>query len=323
MSEEVCVLITKETQVVTETTDIQEKSLENGLDEHQKAILATYDRVGTFDLKKLEVQVLESGLPTLDKYKIFTKNQGKLITIGAHTSHGKSAMLMQIAAHISKTMPVIVHSLEMTTGEIESRLLAAITDVPTSLIVNGSIHASKVAQAREDYSHRQLYVSNCPNRSLNFIIDKVYELSKIVGQPGLVVIDYCQQVKPGGMNQQRVVEITDISAGLLELSQRLKCNVLVGAQLNNEVLRRAYGTKDEDGFMEYVPIISDIREGSSIAHDSSVVLMLVRPSVFDRKQDGTKAQLYCLKNRAGELWDAEIEWNGAKCSFSERKFKGI
>lgn len=302
--------ITGVTPPEMDTTDTQEKSSESGQEEHRKLILSTYDKIGKFDLKRLHVETLECGLPTLDKYQTFTKNQAKLITVGAHTSHGKSAFLMQVAAHISKTQPVLVHSFEMSAEEIEARLLAAVDN-------SGFGARKKEETARELFADRNLYLSNCPNRSLSFIMSSLYEMSKIVGQPGLVVIDYCQQVKPGGNNGNRVNEITEISAGLLQLAQQLKCNVLLGAQLNNEVLRRAYLTKDEDGVMEYVPIISDIREGSSIAHDSSVVLMLVRPSVFDRTSDKSKAQFYCLKNRSGELWDATLKWNGSKCMFTE------
>lgn len=298
-----------------ELTAIPDPSIENGQDEHRLAILSTYDKIGKFDLKRLEVKVLDTGLEVLNRHKFLTKDEGRLITIGAHTSHGKSALLMQIAAHVAKTEPVIVHSFEMSSQEIEKRLLAAIAGyVPAR-------DNKDVIDARKDFDSRKLYVSNVQNRSLNYVLSSVYELSKIVGNPGLVVIDYAQQVKPGGQGgreTQRVVEITDISAGLLQLSQQLKCNVLVGAQLNNEVLKRAYGSQDEDGNMEYVPIISDVREGSSIAHDSSLVLMVVRPYVFNRNAQKDQANFYCVKNRSGELWDAELKWDGPRCAFYER-----
>jgi replicative DNA helicase len=148
-------------------------------------------------------------------------------------------------------------------------------------------------------------------------------MSKIVGRPGLIVIDYGQQLKPGGggaRQTERVIEITDISAGLLDLAQRLKCNVLVGAQLNNEVLKRSWATQDEDGNREYVPIISDIREGSSIAHDSALLMMIVRPHVFDRKQPMDAAHFYCLKHRGGELWDQRLKWDGKRCMFHEGNY---
>lgn len=318
--EERCALIIEESLREMGITVTPEKSFESGLDDSQKAILATYDRIGKFDLKKLEVQVLDSGFKILNKHKVLTRDQGRLITVGAHTSHGKSALLMQIAAHVSKTDPVIVHSFEMGSDEIETRLLSAISNIPTSLIMEGSAKAQTVQRAREDYAQRKLYVSNIQNRSLNFVLSSVFELSKIVGRPGLVVIDYGQQVKPGGSSireTQRVTEITDISAGLLQLAQQLKCNVLVGAQLNNEVLKRAYATQDEKGNMAYVPIISDIREGSSIAHDSSLVLMVVRPHVFDRKSAKDRANFYCLKHRGGELWDDTLKWDGSRCMFYE------
>ncbi len=319
MSSEEFVRTTKVTRQVMETIGIPEKSTESGLEDFQKGILATYDKIGKFDLKRLEVKILESGIKALDDNKFLTQDQARLITIGAHTSHGKSALLMQIAAHVSKTKPVIVHSFEMGSGELETRLLAAVTNVPSTMITEGSLVHSKVQSAREDYATRKLYVSNNQNRSLNYVLSSVVELSKIIGTPGLVVIDYGQQVKPGGQSRdtQRVVEITDISAGLLQLAQQLQCNVLVGAQLNNEVLKRAYGSKDDEGNMSYIPIISDIREGSSIAHDSSAVLMVVRPYVFDRRAQKDRAEFYCVKNRNGELWDKSVKWDGSKCSFSD------
>lgn len=313
-------LTTVASRLVAASTPTPEKSSENGLDDHQKAILATYDKVGKFDLKRLAVTVLESGFSVLDRNKFLTKDQGRLLTIGAHTSHGKSALLMQIAAHVAKTEPVIVHSFEMSSEEIETRLLASVTSVPTHLIMEGGAPKRKIDEAREDYAKRKLYVSNIQNRSLNYVLSSVAELSKIIGRPGLVVIDYGQQVKPGGegiRNQQRVTEITDISAGLLQLAQQLKCNVLVGAQLNNEVLKRAYGSQDEEGNRSYLPIISDIREGSSIAHDSSAVLMVVRPHVFDRNAQKDRADFYCVKNRSGELWESSVRWDGPKCRFYE------
>ncbi len=320
ISAEQSALLTEAIARETVKTVTPEPSSESGLDDHQKAILATYDKVGKFDLKRLEVQVLDSGFHVLNKNKVLTKDQARLITVGAHTSHGKSALLMQVAAHVAKTEPVIVHSFEMSTEEIETRLLAAVSNVPTNLIVEGGVAQKKVEAAREDYASRKLYISNIQNRSLNYLMSSIFELSKIIGRPGLIVIDYGQQVKPGGSavrDQQRVTEITDISAGLLGLAQQLKCNVMVGAQLNNEILRRAYDSRDEEGNKEYIPSISDIREGSSIAHDSSLVLMLVRPYVFDRKSAKDSAHFYCLKHRGGELWDQAIKWNGSKCQFYE------
>lgn len=311
---------TEVTPTVTETTAIPEKSSQNGPEETPAAILGAYDKIGKFDTKRLQVTTLESGIGVLDRHKFLTQGQGRLLTIGAHTSHGKSALMMQIAAHVAKTERVIVHSFEMGRDEIETRLLAAITNIPSTLITEGSLQKKKIDEARADYASRQLYVSNVQNRSLNYVLSSVLEMSKAIGGAGLVVIDYGQQVKPGGHGTrvtERVVEITDISAGLLQLAQQLKCNVLVGAQLNNEVLKRAYGSKDEDGNMSYLPIISDIREGSSIAHDSSAVLMVVRPHVFNRDSSKDTAHFYCVKNRHGELWDAQVKWDGPRCYFYE------
>lgn len=289
------------------------------IDDHRTKILSTYDKIGKFDSKKLQVETLETGIPCFDRNRILTKGQARLITLGAHTSHGKSALLMQIAAHVSKTMSVIVHSFEMSSDEIETRLLAAAADISTTQIQEGGAQEAKLRAARDDYADRKLYVCNIQNRSSSFVTSSIYELAQIIGPVGLVMIDYGQQMKPGGngVRPDRVVEIGDISASLLQLAQQLKCNVIVGAQLNNEVLKRAWGTQDEEGNREYVPIISDIREGSSIAHDSAAVLVVVRPYVFDRRANKASAHVYCLKHRAGEIWDKPLRWDGQRCKFFE------
>jgi replicative DNA helicase len=317
---------TEANQPATATTNIPAASLQSGLEDHQKAIIATYQKIGQFDLKRLQVETLDSGFDVFNRHKMFTKDQGRLITIAAHTSHGKTALLMQIAAHIAKDLPVYVHSFEMAPEELETRLLAAIADIPTTMIMEGSVHEAKVKAARVDFAKRRLYVSNIPNRSVNFVLSSLFEISKIYGRPGLVVIDYGQQLRPGGegnKNMMRVNEITEISAACLTLAQQLKCNVAIGAQMNNEVLKRAYMSQDEDGKMHYLPIISDIREGSSIAHDSYAVITVVRPHIFDRNADKELAELYCLKHRGGELWDASIKWNGSRCQFYEKGSHGL
>lgn len=320
MLNEESALTIKDTPSDQETTSTPEQSLLSGIEEHRAGILATYDKIGKFSNEELKVTVIESGFHSLDQQNFLTEKEGRLITIGAHTSHGKTALLMQLATHVSKTRPVIIHSFEMSQKKLETRILSSVTGIPSGMIKNGSALHSKVEEARADFRSRHLYLSNIRNSSLSFVMSSIYEMAKIVGQPGLVVIDYAQQVRPGASkNAQRVNEITDISAGLLQLAMQLNCNVLVGAQLNNEILKRAWHTQDDDGNMQYIPRIDDIREGSSIAHDSDTVLMVVRPGKFDRSKPDVTGNFYAIKTRDGEEWETTMEWDGTRCMFKEKE----
>lgn len=309
----------------TETTATPAPSTENGLDDVQRSVLATYDKIDDFNLDELKVTIIDSGFKCLNVNKFITKDEGRLITVGAHTSHGKTAFMMQIAAHVAKEHPVIIHSFEMKRKQLITRMISSITGTPSSLIRSGMSQDPRIKKLEADFKNRKLYLSNSPNRGMSFILASVVELSKVVGRPGLVVIDYGQQVTPGGdPAQPRVNQITDISAGLHKLAMYLNCNVLVGVQLNNNILSRSWDDKDEQGKRQFVPRMDDIREGSSIAHDSDTVLVITRPGKFDRKSHtDDMAHLWAIKTRDEGEWDHKIKWDGSRCRFSEEEIKGI
>lgn len=301
----------------TGTPDIQDSSLVNGLDESQDNILDSYDKIGKFDLTALKVETIDCGFDILNKNRFITRGQGRVIVVGASTSHGKTAMMMQIGAYVSKEHYVVGHSFEMQSKELETRLLASESDVPMLDIMDGRAKESQVELAREGYLARKLYISNNPSRSLPYVMNSIWRFYKKVGPLGLVIIDYGQQLKPGESKGSRVSEVGDISSGLQQLAQKIKCNIMVGIQLNNEITKRAWETKDPDGLMHYEPKLGDVRESSTIAHDAHFVLMLVRPHVYNKKNNKEEADLFCLKDRQGELWDASIKWDGPKCKFWE------
>jgi replicative DNA helicase len=88
----------------------------------------------------------------------------------------------------------------------------------------------------------------------------------------LIVIDYLQLLhstsKRGQENRQ--IEISEVSSGLKALAKELKIPVLVAAQLNRQPEGRYRGKRR----------LSDLRESGSIEQDADVVGLLVRPEVM-------------------------------------------
>jgi len=302
---------------VTVTALTLEKSLTPTFEENN------YDKIGDFDLSSLKVDVLPSGFPIFDKHFVLKKGKAQLVTIAAYTSHGKSAMMMQIAAYVSQMGPVFVHSFEMEKAELETRLLAAVAHMSSEDIMEGKVPARKLALARDEYSKRHLYISKDPNNNMIFVQSNVYEQAKKQGRPALVVVDYLQ-IMDGPIDRvQRSREISDLMKGLKSLAIKLQCPVLLGCQMNRECERRGKMIELKKGVGEYRPILSDLAEGSSIAHDSDVVLFVTRQEQYDGTRKG-KADILCAKNRGGRVFEAEFNWDGATCSFEERGHeKGI
>lgn len=300
------------------------ESLRTGENATQNRILSTYTKIEEFNVDELKVEVIDSGFRTLDDHKVFTENEGRIVALGAYTSHGKTALMMQIAAHISKKYPVIIHSFEMTKKQLVTRLISSATGISMSLIRKGIENNPKIKELEADFRKRKLYLANVRNRTTGFVIESIYQMAQAVGQPGLIVIDYGQQLTPGGDGRQnRVAELSSVSAGLMTLSEELKCNILVGLQLNNRILDRSRTDKDEDGKRSFVPEVADIRETTGIACDADTVLMLVRKGLFDRDLEDRSASLWGPKTRNEPIPETFLEWDGPHCRFIENYKEGL
>ncbi len=297
----------------TETIDTPERSTENGT-----FVLDNYEKIGAFNFERLKVNVLPSGFSVFDRHYVLKERTPQLVTIAAYTSHGKTAMLMQLAANVSRTGPVFVHSFEMGKSELETRLLAAIAQYPAERIMQGDIPQGKLEKAIKEYRSRQLYLCKTTNNTMAYVQASCFEKAKIVGKPSLIVIDYLQIMDSSRERQTRTREIADCMKGLKTLAEQLECPILLGSQLNRECEKRGKNIEQRKGVGEYRPIISDLAESSTIAHDSDVVIFLTRQEQYDGTRNN-QADILCAKNRSGQTFEEVFQWSGETCSFSENQ----
>jgi replicative DNA helicase len=115
------------------------------------------------------------------------------------------------------------------------------------------------------------------------------------------VIDYLQLMRsPSRRGQEnRQVEVSEISAGIKSLAKELKVPVVVLAQLNRNPDTRAGDTKGR-------PKLSDLRESGSIEQDADVVALLWRAAYYKKDEEEKKeaeglAELEIAKNRNGPV----------------------
>ena len=240
----------------------------------------------------------------------------EMIVIAARPSMGKTALAMNIAEYvaINEKLPVGVFSLEMSRQQLVQRMLCSRARVNLKKVRGGFLAerdfpnltaaASKLAEAK-------IFIDDSAGLSILEMRAKARRL-KAQQDVQLMVIDYLQLLKSTSRRAQenRQIEISEISAGLKGLAKELKIPVIVVAQLNRQPEQRSGGE----------PRLSDLRESGSIEQDADLVGLLLRPGLYkdDEKSDddkdeetpsdnkGEEAELIIAKQRNGPIGKVDL-----------------
>jgi replicative DNA helicase len=133
-------------------------------------------------------------------------------------------------------------------------------------------------------------------------VDEIMGLTRKVKDLRLVVIDYFGIIDPGQKGRaSRTEYTTEISGKLKQMAKKLGVPVLLLAQLNREVEKRA----------EKRPQLSDLRETGALEQDADAVIFLHRPTYYgDRTQmrpwDPEDLQVIVAKNRHGAAGECKM-----------------
>jgi replicative DNA helicase len=133
----------------------------------------------------------------------------------------------------------------------------------------------------------------------------------------LLVIDYLQLLRAVSRKAQenRQIEITEISAGIKALAKELNIPVIVLAQLNRQPEARL----KEGGR----PRLSDLRESGSIEQDADVVVLLYRAECYEtdeeaRAEKAGQAELILAKHRNGPTGEVPLVFLSQFTRFEDR-----
>lgn len=255
-----------------------------------------------------------TGLPTgfteLD-HMTSGLHPAEMIVIAARPSMGKTALAMNIAEHVAikEGKPVGVFSLEMSSQQLVLRLLCSLARVKLQNVRNGFLSERdfpNLTMAASRLAAAKLFIDDTPGLAIAELRAKARRLVAS-HQIELLVIDYLQLLRSTSRRAQdnRQIEISEISAGIKSLAKELKIPIIVVAQLNRQPDTRA---KDGGGR----PRLSDLRESGSIEQDADLVGLLVRPDYYQTDDDETKpsntseAELIIAKQRNGPTGDVPL-----------------
>jgi replicative DNA helicase len=305
--------VEKEVFTVTEdrvkakvVTDIK-KQVEDALD----AIESLYKNRG-------QVSGVPTGYKDLDNMTNGL-HPSEMIVIAARPSMGKTALAMNIAEHVAvdKQIPVGVFSLEMSSQQLATRLLCSRARVNLQQIRNGIMPKSaqlNLVKAVNEYSTSKMIIDDTAGLSINELRAKSRRMMD-KERLGLIVIDYLQLLRsPSKRGQEnRQIEIAEISSGIKALAKELNIPIIVLAQLNRKSEDRGDGK----------PRISDLRESGSIEQDADVVGLLYRSAYYakdeeDRNEKAGESELIIAKQRNGPTGEVPLTFLSEFTRFETR-----
>jgi replicative DNA helicase len=243
----------------------------------------------------------------------------EMIVIAARPSMGKTALAMNIAEHvaISARKPVAVFSLEMSSQQLVQRLLCSRARVNLQKVREGFLAERdfpSLTAAASKLADAQIYIDDTPGLSILELRAKARRM-KAQKEIELIVIDYLQLLKSTTRRAQdnRQLEISEISSGIKALAKELSLPIIVLAQLNRKSEERAGGK----------PRLSDLRESGSIEQDADLVGLLVRPEVYEDDEDARaeksgEAELIIAKQRNGPVGEVPLTFLKEFTRFEDR-----
>src|SRR5438105_5382473 len=229
----------------------EQDEVNNLLDEVEQRIFA----VGEDRFKGEMLSMKEQVISTLESIEKLFENKGaitgvstgfvefdrmtsgmhaaEMIVIAARPSMGKTALAMNIAEHVAiqEKLPVGVFSLEMSSQQLVQRLLCSRARVNLQKVRDGFLGerdfpsltaaASKLAEAK-------IFIDDSASLTILELRAKARRL-KAQKDIRLIVVDYLQLLRSTSRRAQdnRQLEISEISAGLKGLAKELKIPIIV------------------------------------------------------------------------------------------------
>jgi replicative DNA helicase len=233
----------------------------------------------------------------------------EMIVIAARPSMGKTALAMNIAEHVAMDVgkPVAVFSLEMSSQQLVQRLLCSRAKVDLQKVRNGFLSERdfpNLTTAAARLAAAKMFIDDTPGLTITELRAKARRM-KSQHDIQLIIVDYLQLLRSTTRRAQdnRQLEISEISGGIKALAKELNLPIIVIAQLN-----RQPDTRAQQGGR---PRLSDLRESGSIEQDADLVGLLVRPEYYETDEDAKQekageAELIIAKQRNGPTGDVPL-----------------
>lgn len=224
-----------------------------------------------------------SGLRDMDK-KLGGFQSSDLLILAGRPSMGKTALATTMAYNAAKAFAesggkegavTAFFSLEMSSDQLAGRMLSMESGVSGDAIRKGTIQQNDFrafVEASQIMSQIPLYIDDTASLSISAVRTRARRLKRQHGL-GFLVVDYLQLLRGTGSkqgNENRVLEVSEITRGLKAIAKELHIPVMALSQLSRAVEQRD----------DKKPMLSDLRESGSIEQDADIVMFVYREEYY-------------------------------------------
>ncbi len=242
---------------------------------------------------------IKSGIKALDDF-ILGFGKGEMSTIAGRPGMGKSSMARDVLLNTGKPTAglgaALLCTLEMPCEEITELLAANLAKVDYQSIKRGDATEqvlTKFQTALEQLSEYSIIINDdsyvVPD-SIREILRGIQDVEPIA----CLIVDYLQLMSLRKAVTNRQEEVSEISRELKAIAREFGIPVIAFSQLNRGPELRENPR----------PRMTDLRESGAMENDSTKIILIHRPSYFDRQldpnaEDSGEAELIVCKNRSG------------------------
>ena len=251
---------------------------------------------------------IPTGLKTLDSMTCGWQDSD-LVVLAARTSVGKTALSIELTLSALRAHKTVQYfSLEMMNEAVMERMLANTSEVPVRVMVDKVMtegQTDAVEQAKSFLSGAKLYMEDAGDMSVATIRAKARKLART--GLDMIVVDYCQIVRPEDIRAPREQQVAGIVWGLKALAKELKIPIIMLSQVN----RNAADTNQ-------CPKLSDLADSDRVGRDADLVLMLWKKDGKDGKEEHF---VELVKQRNARLGCIPVEFKKSIQAFEEKQNK--
>lgn len=234
-----------------------------------------------------------------------------LIIVAGRPSMGKTSFAMNMVEHavLHQDKPVLVFSLEMPANQLIIRMMSSLGKIDQTRMRSGNLSEDdwpRLSSAASRLKDRPLFIDDTPGITPMELRNRVKQLAREHGDPGLIMVDYLQLMSGSVPTENRTNEITQISRELKNIAREFNTPVIALSQLSRNLENRPNKR----------PINSDLRESGAIEQDADVIVFIYRDEVYNEESaDKGIAEIIIGKQRNGPIGTCQLAFLGKYTRF--------
>ncbi len=241
-----------------------------------------------------------------------------LVIIAARPAMGKTAFVLSMTRNmaVDHNRPVAIFSLEMSSLQLVTRLIASETEINASKLKTGHLEDWEWEHLNRKIANLDkapIFIDDTPALSIFEFRAKCRRL-KMQYDIQAIIVDYLQLMTAGtDARGSREQEVSTISRSLKAIAKELDVPIMALSQLNRSVESRE-GKR---------PQLSDLRESGAIEQDADIVIFIHRPEYFGITEDESGnsllgvAEIIIAKHRNGATGDVHLSFKKELAKFSD------